>query len=108
MPWGLTRFHHSGQSHFVTFCCYHRRWFTTDASRRVFESAFVGMTRCFGFASVKNFFARVGEKSRFLESVKEAGLGRFFVDVGLWAEEILAELFELCGCLLDLLGAGIA
>jgi len=25
MPWGLTRFHHSGQSHFVTFCCYHRR-----------------------------------------------------------------------------------
>ena len=24
MPWGLMRFHHSGQSHFVTFCCYHR------------------------------------------------------------------------------------
>ena len=24
MPWGLTRFHHSGQSHFVTLCCYHR------------------------------------------------------------------------------------
>ena len=21
MPWGLTRFHDSGQSHFVTFCC---------------------------------------------------------------------------------------
>jgi hypothetical protein len=20
MPWGLARFHHSGQSHFVTFC----------------------------------------------------------------------------------------
>ena len=40
MPWGLTRFHHSGQSHFVTFCCYHRRRsFTTDASCRVFESA---------------------------------------------------------------------
>src|SRR5437667_4681119 len=40
MPWGLTRFHHSGQSHFVTFCCYHRRQlFTTDASRRIFESA---------------------------------------------------------------------
>ena len=40
MPWGLTRFHHSGQSHFVTFCCYHRRrLFTTDASRRIFESA---------------------------------------------------------------------
>src|SRR5216683_1516298 len=40
MPWGLTRFHHSGQSHFVTFCCYHRRrLFTTDASCRIFESA---------------------------------------------------------------------
>jgi hypothetical protein len=24
MPWGLRRFQHSGQSHFVTFCCYHR------------------------------------------------------------------------------------
>lgn len=40
MPWGLTRYHHTGQSHFVTFCCYHRRsLFTSDASRRVFESA---------------------------------------------------------------------
>src|SRR5258708_4833605 len=30
MPWGLTRFQQSGQSHFVTFCCYHRcRLFTT-------------------------------------------------------------------------------
>src|SRR3981081_923024 len=38
MPWGLTRFHHSGQSHFVTFCCYHRRrLFTTDESRGFFE-----------------------------------------------------------------------
>src|ERR1700731_5438614 len=36
-------------------------------------------------------------------------LGRLFVEVGVWAaEEMLAELFELCGCLLDLLGAGIA
>lgn len=34
------RFQHSGQSHFVTFCCYHRRrLFTTEASCRVFESA---------------------------------------------------------------------
>ena len=40
MPWGLTRFHESGQSHFVTFCCYHRRrLLTTDESRRIFESA---------------------------------------------------------------------
>ena len=40
MPWGLTRFHHSGQSHFVTFCCYHRhRLFTTDVSCRILELA---------------------------------------------------------------------
>ena len=40
MPWGLTRFQHSGQSHFVTFCCYHRRpLLASDESRRIFESA---------------------------------------------------------------------
>jgi len=39
MPWGLTRYHHTGQSHFATFSCYHRRpLFTTDANRRVFEN----------------------------------------------------------------------
>src|ERR1700752_2067299 len=48
MPWGLTRFHESGQSHFVTFCCYHRhRLFTTDASRRIFESALERVRRSF-------------------------------------------------------------
>src|ERR1017187_8649959 len=48
MPWGLTRFHHSGQSHFVTFCCYHRRpLFTRDASRLIFESALERVRRSF-------------------------------------------------------------
>src|SRR5579864_2847777 len=48
MPWGLTRFHHSGQSHFVTFCCYHRRpLLTTDATRRIFESALERVRRRF-------------------------------------------------------------
>ena len=48
MPWGLTRFHHSGQSHFVTFCCYHRgRLLTTDASRQIFESALERVRRSF-------------------------------------------------------------
>src|SRR6266446_8588991 len=48
MPWGLTRFHHSGQSHFVTVCCYHRRrLFTTNASRRIFESALERVRRSF-------------------------------------------------------------
>jgi len=49
MPWGLTRFHQSGESHFVTFCCYHRRQlFTTDASRRIFESALERVRRTYG------------------------------------------------------------
>jgi putative transposase len=48
MPWGLTRFHQSGQSHFVTFCCYHRRrLLTTDASRRIFEAALERVRRSF-------------------------------------------------------------
>ncbi len=48
MPWGLTRFQHSGQSHFVTFCCYHRRrLLTTDESRRIFEAALERVRRKF-------------------------------------------------------------
>ena len=48
MPWGLTRYHQTGQSHFVTFCCYHRHsLFTSDASRRVFESAIERVRRSF-------------------------------------------------------------
>jgi len=40
MPWGLKRFHASGQTHFVTFCCYHRRLlFTAPVPRQVFEAA---------------------------------------------------------------------
>jgi len=48
MPWGLTRYHHTGQSHFVTFCCYHRdSFFASDASRPVFESALERVRRSF-------------------------------------------------------------
>lgn len=48
MPWGLTRFHHSGQTHFITFSCYHRRrLFTTDESRRIFESALERVRRSY-------------------------------------------------------------
>jgi putative transposase len=40
MPWGLRRFHHSAQSHFITFCCHHRRQLlTTDAGCETFERA---------------------------------------------------------------------
>jgi putative transposase len=48
MPWGLKRFHHSGQSHFVTFCCYHRRpLLSLDPSRRVFELGLERVRRSF-------------------------------------------------------------
>src|ERR1019366_860079 len=48
MPWELTRFQHSGQSHFVTFCCYHRRrLLTNDESRRIFEAALERVRRSF-------------------------------------------------------------
>jgi putative transposase len=40
VPSGLKRFQESGQSHFVTFSCYHRRpFFTTNTSRQTFETA---------------------------------------------------------------------
>jgi len=40
MPWGLQRFQHSGQTHFVTFSCYHRQPFlVSDSIKRSFELA---------------------------------------------------------------------
>ena len=40
MPWSLKRYHHSGQSHFVTFSCYQRKPLFVDAERkRTFEEA---------------------------------------------------------------------
>src|ERR1700686_3190193 len=49
MPWGLKRFHQTGQTHFVTFCCYHRRvLFTSSPSRQTFEAAVERVRRSFG------------------------------------------------------------
>src|SRR6266699_691518 len=40
MPWGLKRFHATGQLHYLTFSCYKRRPnFHTVESRTTFESA---------------------------------------------------------------------
>jgi putative transposase len=40
VPWGLKRFQQSGQTHFVTFSCYHRRpLLTAPADKRIFELA---------------------------------------------------------------------
>ena len=49
MPWGLKRFQESGQTHFVTFGCYHRRpSFTTATTRQTFEAALERVRRSFG------------------------------------------------------------
>ena len=38
MPWGLRRFQETGQSHFVTFSCYHRQpLLASDFAKRTFE-----------------------------------------------------------------------
>ncbi len=48
MPWGLKRFQNTEQSHFITFCCYHRRpLLTTDATARIFEAALERVRRKF-------------------------------------------------------------
>jgi len=40
MPWSLKRYQNTGQTHFVTFSCYHRSpMLTTESSCRIFESA---------------------------------------------------------------------
>ena len=40
MPWGLKRFQESGQTHFVTFSCYHRQpLLTPDPAKQIFERA---------------------------------------------------------------------
>ena len=48
MPWGLKRFHESGQTHFVTFSCYDRRpLFLTPTSKQTFETALERVRRSF-------------------------------------------------------------
>lgn len=48
MPWGLKRFQNTGQSHFVTFSCYHRQpLFAPERNRRVFEQALERVRRLF-------------------------------------------------------------
>ncbi len=48
MPWGLKRFQQSGQTHFVTFCCYHREALLgSAAAKRTFETALERIRRSF-------------------------------------------------------------
>ena len=49
MPRGLRRFQNTGQSHFVTFCCYHRRpLLLINHNRQIFEAALERVRRNFG------------------------------------------------------------
>jgi putative transposase len=49
MPWGLRRFQESGQTHFVTFCCYHRSpYLLTNTSKQTYETALERVRRSFG------------------------------------------------------------
>ncbi len=49
MPSRLKRFHESGQSHFITFSCYHRHpLFAEPATRGVFELALERVRLSFG------------------------------------------------------------
>jgi putative transposase len=48
MPSRLKRFQQSGQTHFVTFCCYRRREsFTDPSAKRIFETALERVRRSF-------------------------------------------------------------
>src|SRR6266550_1724459 len=93
MPWGLSRFHESGQSHFITFCCYHRhRLFTTDASRRIFESALERVRRSnrlyiYGYVIMP-------EHIHLLLSEPQSGSGPFKPGVGLSGDFTLADALK--------------
>ena len=49
MPSGLKRYQQSGKSHFVTFCCFHRRLLFTNAeANSTFEAALERVRRNYG------------------------------------------------------------
>jgi len=49
VPSRLKRYQHSGQTHFVTFCCFHRRQlFAALEARSTFEAALERVRRAFG------------------------------------------------------------
>jgi putative transposase len=53
MPWGLKRYQHTGDLHFITFSCYQRRPFLAKrASRRVFEETLERVRRWYGLSII--------------------------------------------------------
>src|SRR6202050_2641967 len=97
MPWGLTRFQRSGQSHFVTFCCYHRLLLlTTDESRRIFESG-LERVRCsfrlsvYGYVVMPEHLRSLRSRGRTNASAPTPGLfGLALPDFYLAAHQVVA------------------
>jgi putative transposase len=49
VPWGLTRYQQSRQTHFVTFCCFHRRPnLDSTSAKRAFEAALERVRHSYG------------------------------------------------------------
>ncbi len=72
MPSGLKRFHHSGQSHFVTFTCYHRLpHLADDKTRQAFVIALERARKLYQFR-VYGFVA-MPEHAHLLISEPESG-----------------------------------
>jgi putative transposase len=72
MPSGLERFHHSGQSHFVTFTCYHRfPHLAEDKTRKAFVAALERARKIYHFR-VYGFVA-MPEHAHLLISEPERG-----------------------------------
>ena len=49
MPWGLHRYHQTGDLHFVTFSCYQRQPWLDPLARRLFEQALERARLRYGF-----------------------------------------------------------
>jgi len=48
VPWGLKRFHESGQTHFITFCCFRRRQhFVSDSACKCFAASLERVRRSY-------------------------------------------------------------
>jgi len=94
MPWGLKRFHESGQTHFVTFCCYRRRLsFAETSAKRTFETALERVRRSFGLCIYgyvvmpEHVHLLIGEPQRatlatVLKSLKQGVSRRLIGDAG--------------------------
>lgn len=93
MPSGLKRYQQSGQSHFITFCCFHRRQSLAGAAAaRTFEAALERVRRSYGLCVYgyvvmpEHVHVLLGEPQRAtladaIKSLKQ-GVGRRLIGTG--------------------------